>query len=158
VDSHEIFQILLMHASYGRAMLAAHHMELRLSTFLLCNAIERDEPATHESFKKLTLGRLVNEFVNRFDPSEELREELDNMVFFRNELAHRISDTICRAATDSGWREKVTKEMIEIERMFGETNVLLDPYMERLHRITKTTDADLRRITELAYPGIRVAD
>ncbi len=146
-----------MHASYGRAMLAAHHLELRLSMFLLCSAIERGDPTTCDSFKKLTLGGLIKEFVKRFDPSEKLEEELDNMLFFRNELAHRISDTICRAAIDQGWRERVTKEMIEIEKMFAETNILLNPYMERCHCITKTTDADLKRIIELVYPGIRVA-
>jgi hypothetical protein len=96
--------------------------------------------------------------VKRFDPSDDLHEELDKMVFFRNELAHRISDAICRAATGSEWREKVTKEMVEIEKIFGETNILLDPYMERCHRITKTNDADLKRIAELFYPGMQVAD
>lgn len=157
MKSQETFRMLLMHASYGRAMLAAHHLELRLSLFLLCNAIERDELTTRDSFKRLTMGGLVAEFVKRFSPGEELREALDNMVFFRNELAHRISDTICDAAKDTGWREKVTKEMMEIEQIFSGINALLDPYMERCHRITKTTDADLKRITELVFPGIRIA-
>lgn len=154
LQSAENLQMILMHAAYGRAMLAAHHLELRISTFLLCHAIETGADLSIDAVKRLTFGALVKDFVKKFNPSVHLAEELNNMVFFRNELVHRVSDAICRAAINSDWRDKVIKEMIEIETMFGETDALLGPYMERCHRITRTTDADLRQITERLYPGL----
>ena len=151
----EKLQMLLVHAAYGRAMMAAHGMEMRLTVFLMCHAIENNYPIALDSIKKMTFGVLVREFVKKYKPSEYLEEELDNMVFFRNDLAHRISDTLTRAAAKDDWCDRVIRELTEIEGYFRETDELLNPYMERCHRITKTTYADLRRIAERIYPGMR---
>lgn len=44
-----------------------------------------------EWLDRLTLGKFISEFTSRLSPSEYPAEELDNMLFFRNELTHRIS-------------------------------------------------------------------
>lgn len=147
-------QLTMLHACYGKAVLSAHLLEMRLSLFLVCHAVEHGYGAPHEAIKKMTLGVLVNEFIEKYDPSESLAEELDNMVFFRNELAHRVSSMIfCRAANDD-WHDRIIQELIDIEGYFKDTIALLSPYMDNCHRVLGVTKSQLQQIASRVYPGL----
>jgi hypothetical protein len=143
-----------MDAAYGRAMRMAHLLELKLVVLLMCHAVENNYPIDRESIKKMTLGALTKEFIAKFYPSNELAEELDNMVFFRNNLAHRISETIISAAVHENWSERVVDELVEIANFFRETINLLEPYMERSYRAMNASEEDLLKIVNRLYPGL----
>lgn len=147
-------QLMLVHAAYGRAMMKAHQLEMHLSTLLLCHAIKHKLPGDLSSIKRMTLGALSRGFVEKYNPSDEVAEEIDNMVFFRNELAHRISESIVRAAMDESWHERFVEELGEIEGMFADTINLLDPYMEQCYRSMGVTRDDLLTIAKKVYVGI----
>lgn len=147
------FELTLVHAAYGRAMLAANALESKLCLFLMCHAVEGDY-AIPNSIKRMTLGALVNEFVARYAPGEEIEEELDNMVFFRNELAHRIQETIIYATTDMDWPQRVIEELGTVESYFKDTETLLQPYEERAYSTLKVSKATLQNIAQRLYPDI----
>ncbi|MGN6739603.1 hypothetical protein [Dyella sp.] len=148
-------QLMLVHAAYGRAMMKAHQLEMHLSTLLLCHAIENKLPSGPDHIKRMTLGTLAREFVEKYGPSDYVAEEIDNMVFFRNELAHRISEHIVRATTDEEWHEKFIEELGEVEDMFVDTIKLLGPYMEQCYRFMGATHDDLLAIVNKVYIGAR---
>jgi hypothetical protein len=75
-------------------------------------------------------------------------EELDNMVYFRNELAHRISNFIVLKATSHEWHDKVIKELGEIESYFNEAQEILLPYIEVCH---KKLNLNEEKISEIAF-------
>jgi hypothetical protein len=76
------------------------------------------------------------------------------MVFFRNNLAHRISETIISAAVHENWSERVVDELVEIANFFRETINLLEPYMERSYRAMNASEEDLLKIVNRLYPGL----
>ena len=147
-------ELTMLHACYGKAVLSAHLLEMRLALFLECHAVEHGYRAPHDAIQKMTLGVLVNEFIDKYDPSETLVEELDNMVFFRNELAHRISNMIFRRAAGADWHERIIQELIHIDGFFRDTIALLSPYTDNCHRILGVTELQLRRIASRVYPGL----
>ena len=147
-------QLVLVHAAYGRSMIVAQSLESKLIVFLMSHAIENGYPINNDSLKKLTMGALVNQFIDKYKPSEELSDELISMVYFRNELAHRIIDTICCEAADDCWQDRVIEELTSIESYFHETNLLLKPYMERSHIVLKVTAEDTHELARKIYPGL----
>ncbi len=44
------------------------------------------------------------------------------MLYFRNRLVHRISDDMLLAALKPGWKDRLIRELGEIEGYFHETN------------------------------------
>ena len=149
-------QGILVDAAYGRAMRMAHLLESRLVTFLMYHAVENNYRIDRVRIKKMTLGVLSKEFIAKFNPSEQIEEELDNMVLFRNELAHRISDTIVTAAIHEDWPERVVQELTEITSYFQDTLDLLEPYVEKGYRVLNASEEDLLRVVGKLYPGLKV--
>lgn len=150
-------QLTMLHACYGKAVLSAHMLEMRLSLFMECHAVEHGYRASPEAIKRMTLGMLVNEFIEKHDPPDSLAEELDNMVFFRNDLAHRISSMIFSRAADADWHDKIIQELIDIDSFFKETIALLNPYMENCYRVLGVTNSQLHSIAGRVYPGLSAA-
>jgi hypothetical protein len=147
----------MLHVAYGKALLTSHQLEMRLSMLLQCHAVEHDYPAPQEAIKKMTLGVLVNEFIEKYDPPDSLAEELDNMVFFRNELAHRISSMIVHRTAATDWHDKVMQDLIDIEVFLRDTNELLNPYIEHCYHVLGMTKHQVRRIAQRVYPGLEGA-
>lgn len=140
-------------------MLRAHGLERRLATLLICHAtLAGDRKASLDSeidkIKKLPLGLLINKFAETFSPCEDLIEELDNLLFFRNELVHRISDTIIHAAMQVEWEKKVITELIEIRSYFSDAEPLLRPYMEVFNQSFGVSKEKKQEIMHKVYPGI----
>ena len=104
--------------------------------------------------KKMPLGALVKRFNNRLSPGDRLSEELDNMVFFRNQLAHRIADTILQCSSSEQWMLKVTEELNEIASLFEETLTLLSPYIEYCCETLGVTHSEVRMLFDSIYPNI----
>lgn len=148
-------QLTLVHAAYGRAMLAANSLESKLCMYLMCHATEGNY-AIPKSLKRMPLGALAKEFVAKYAPGDEIEEELDNMVFFRNELAHRIQETIVHATRDMSWQERVIEELGTIESYFSDTEALLQTYEDRVYSALKVSKGTLQHIAERIYPGICV--
>lgn len=123
--------------------------------YLMCYAIEGNY-AIPKSIKRMPLGALVKEFVAKYAPGDEIEEELDNMVFFRNELAHRIQETIVHATRDTNWQERLIEELGTIESFFNDTEVLLQSYENRVYAALKVSKGALQHIAERIYPGICV--
>lgn len=126
---------VLVDAAYGRAMLSAHALERKLRTLLLIHFGEvrlnnNRRTAATEQIQRLTMGPLIEQFITAYKVEEHLQEELDNMLFFRNELAHRISDTILGKALEPDWRRRLVTELLEIESYFRETNQSLEHYID----------------------------
>lgn len=126
--------LLLVYATYGKTMLQAHSLELTLKTLLIFHLETYSERhvSINDSIVKLnrmTLGMLIDEFLKRFSPNEELAEELDNLLFYRNLLTHRISDFIINKAINPNLYETVINELEEIRGYFIEVKPLLEPYM-----------------------------
>lgn len=149
-------QLVLVHAAYGRAMISAHDLEMQLSAILMCHLIGNEVDLTAEQIKRMTLGQLVKKFTNELKPSNVLEEELENMVYFRNELAHRASEIIACAATHIEWHERAIAEFGEIESYFLEAKLLLLPYFEKCYEITKVSKERIYEIARSMYPGIKV--
>lgn len=152
--TYKQLQTILVQAAYGKAMMRAHHLELKLATFLMCHAVENNYKISHDAIKRMTLGVLVNEFINIYAPPEQIEEELDNMVFFRNELAHRISESILLQSVHDDWQQRVIDELATIEGYFRETDILLTPYMERSYSAINITEVDMLQVAKQIYPGL----
>lgn len=147
-------QLIMLQATYGKALLTAHQLELRLVSLLQCHAVEHRYPAPLETIKKMTLGILVKTFIDNYDPPDQLVEELENTVFFRNELAHRVSDMIIWRAAEADWHDKVIQELIDMDAIFRDANELLNPYMEHSYRFLGLTKHRFRQIAQRACPGL----
>ena len=110
----------LIWAVHGRAMMGAHRLEKKLSLLLVQRAIDTcpsndSLEQAIEAIYRLTLGPLINRFLTEFSASENLAEELDNMLFFRNELTHRISDMALNAADrHTQWTSRLIEEIENI--------------------------------------------
>lgn len=153
-------RMILVHAAYGRAMLYAHSLEKRLSSLLICQVVatsqskwEQDEAIAE--IERLPLGILIKRFVTEYSPTETLRDELDNMLFFRNELAHRISAAVLSAAFKTDWEESVIEEMHQITEYFLETIALLKPYSQEWLSKFGWTNEELLEIGYAVYPGAK---
>lgn len=152
-------RLFLVQAEYGKIMLRAHGLERRLATLLICHeAFAGDRKSSLDSeinkIKRLPLGPLIDKFADTFSASEELIEELDNLLFFRNELAHRISDTIIYAAMKADWERRVITELSEIRSHFIDAEPMLEPYMEIFKQKLGVSDAKMHEIMLKVYPGI----
>lgn len=157
LSSQERF--FLVQAEYGKTMLRAHSLERRLATLLICHAtFAEDRKQSLESeinkIKRLPLGPLIEKFVETFPASEELVEELDHLLFFRNELAHRISDTIIYAAMQADWEQRVVTELADIRSYFIDAEPMLEPYMETFKQKLGVSKAKMYEIMLKVYPGI----
>lgn len=112
-------------AAYGRAMLAANRLERVLVQLLLFE--KHPELKDENDFKRelaalssLPFGRLIDEAERRLGLSEYWLDELDNLRWFRNELAHRAHEYTTSHLIDHGLWEKVVVELDEIRSYFQE--------------------------------------
>jgi len=153
-------RIFTVYAAYGRAMMAAHSLERRLAALLVTRAADRRSSkeifhAEQAEIDHLPLGPLIKRFISDFQPEERLVEELDNMLYFRNDLAHRISDLILCAARQEQWEEKVFTELTDITEYFRETREMLEPYAaEWFARHSISKHEVLTKVLAM-YPGIK---
>lgn len=151
--------IVIVEAAYGRALLSAHALERGVGSLLITNlgrsklsGLALDEAI--EKIKRLTLGPLIERFIQEFKVNDALEEELDNMLYFRNELAHRISDMVLTKAAERGWRRRLARELLEISSYFREAVNMLDEYVDAyLHSIGVPRER-LMEIGCMLYPGI----
>lgn len=152
-------RMLLIHAAYGKAMLRAHGLEQSLATLMICHiTFAPGDVSAREAriakTKRLTLGPLIDQFVQAFSPDEKLIEELDNLLFFRNELAHRISETILYASREITWEERVIRELTDIQSFFDEVKPLLQPYVDSFQEKIGISEARILELAKTLYPGI----
>lgn len=103
----------------------------------------------------MTLGSLVDVFVHCFSPPEDHVEELDNMIYCRNELAHRISNFIISKASSSEWHDGIIRELGEIESFFEEINELLSPYIEACYKKLNLSEEKINEIAFSMHPHFR---
>lgn len=114
-------------ASYGSTVLEAHQLENWLVLLLATNELSSDKDKVNEfedSFKKLkrlTLGQLINRSIIEFNFSEYWQEELDNMLFFRNQLIHDYSWEITSSMMETDGQIKLLEELNNIRSYFSET-------------------------------------
>lgn len=153
--SDKSLQMIFVYAAYGKSMMSAHKLELKLLAIVSCYPERLPEKCTAESVGKMTFGALVNLFVKCFNPPEELIEELDNMIYFRNELAHRISNLIILRAKSYEWHEAVIKELGEIDSYFKETREMLSPYIKECHKKLNVTEEKINKIAFVINPYLQ---
>ena len=158
MDPHT--RLWLVYAAYGQAMLNAHQLEKKLSSLLIAREAETSYNAEQhkqifEEIDRLTLGSLVKRFLIEFSPSEEITEELDNMLYFRNELTHRISDMFLNANHHPQWESRLIEEIQNISTYFSETRALLDPYSKAYLDRAGLTPERLVTIGKALYPNIK---
>jgi hypothetical protein len=151
-------RMLLVHAAYGKAMLCAHGLEHSLATLLICKislskVLHNQSKAEVAKIKRLPLGVLIEKFAVEFSHSDQLREELSNLLFFRNELAHRISDSIISAAVEVNWEERIISELEEICGYFRDCRPLLAPYIDHFQSQLGLTDENVIELIRVTYPG-----
>jgi len=151
-------KMIFVYAAYGRSMMAAHQLEQNLLAIVSSHPEKLPEKYTAEKVRKMTLGSLVNIFINCYSPPEELVEELDNMIYFRNELAHRISNFIVSTASSHKWHDEVISELAEIESFFEETNELLSPYIEACYKKLNISKEKMNEIAFSLYPHLKRND
>lgn len=148
-----------VYAAYGKAMMSAHAVERKLAAILLAHytdtiapGLTRDTSIQH--LDRMTFGQLIKEFVATHGPSDDLAEELDNMLFLRNDLAHRIADTILRATMVREWEEGLITKLMEWDLMFRDASDLLKPFSDRwIQKHDINYDNMLSAVLNL-YPGI----
>ncbi len=157
--------MILVEGAYGRAMLRAHGLEMELASMLLCNATatsrgqvvgERVTRLTKEQILRLPLGLLIKHFVAAFSVSEDIADELDNLLFFRNELAHRISRIILKGLSKQdhqGWPQ-VIRELKDIASFFDDADELLAPYRRASAAALGLTEDELVEAAGRIYPGM----
>ena len=148
-------------AAYGKAMMSAHTLERRLAGLIIASVTDTSLPGAEKTTEiervgRLTLGQLIKEFNASHSPQEELAEELDNMLFFRNELAHRIADTILAAAVEREWEEHIVQELTEYASMFSETSELLRPYTDAWFANHSIDQHKILEAVLKLYPGIKM--
>ena len=150
-----------VYAAYGKAMMVAHSLERQLATLLIVYVTEKTAPGPQREEElgrigRITMGQLISRFTVAYSPSEELQEELDNMLFFRNELAHRIVDSVVSATMEKEWEGKLIQELSEWTEMFRETTKLLEPYSEAWFRKQGIDRNKLLQNILSIYPGVGV--
>lgn len=141
-------KMVFVYAAYGKSMMNAHKLELQLLAILSFYSEKLPEKCTAESMNKMTFGALVNLFAKCLNPPERLIDELDNMVYFRNELAHRISNLMILGAKSYEWHETVIAELNEIDSYFKETIEMLSPYIKECYKKMNLTE---EKINEMAF-------
>jgi hypothetical protein len=149
-----------VYAAYGKAMMAAHSLERQIATLLIVHVTEKTVPGLQreeeiDRIGKITMGQLISRFKLAYSPSDELQEELDNMLFFRNELAHRIVDTVLHATMQREWEGELIQELSEWTEMFHATKMLLEPYSEDWFRKHGIDQSKLLQGFLSIYPGIQ---
>lgn len=147
-------------AAYGRAMLDAHGLELRLATLLsvqiyLTGGSQDEQSKAVTRIEQQPMGSLIRNFITYYRPSDALMEELDNMLYFRNELVHRISNMILLAATKENWETPLINELIEISEMFNNTQKLLEPFMAEYRSKVGMPEEAMLDLGRRLYPGVR---
>lgn len=152
-------KMLAVHAAYGRAMLYAHGLEKRLSALLIANTVDQkksreDTKEEIASIDRLTLGSLIKRVASEYELSDDLLEELDNMLSFRNELAHRISNQLLAATREQAWEEKTVVELGEIATYFRRTSAALSPFVSEWFSNNGFDQAEILRRALTQYPGI----
>lgn len=145
-------------AAYGRAMLGAHGLELRLATLLsvrviLTGGTKDEQSRALTRIEQQPMGRLIQDFIASCGPSEEIMEELDNMLYFRNELAHRVSRMILLAATNEDWEVPLIKELTEMSETFSDTEKLLEPFMAEYRNKVGVPEETMHELVRRLYPG-----
>jgi len=140
-------------------MLSAHALELKLTTLLVLrldavDISERQLEAKTAQIKRLPLGPLIKRFIAEYRVEDELCEELDNMLYFRNELAHRISDSVLGEALDPGLRYRLVTELLEIQSYFQEKSAMLKPYVDEWLHANGLTRQKLVSIGMTVYKGL----
>ena len=158
-DLTETERKLVVFAAYGRTMLHAHALEFRLATILsvrimFVDAPEQERENRIKRIRESTFGVLIKDFVIECAPNEDIQEELDNMLFFRNELTHRISKTILLAAQKPEWEVRVATELEEMSQMFIETEELLEKFVEELRAKIGWKEEIMQEFAARMYPGI----
>jgi hypothetical protein len=148
-----------VYAAYGEAILMAHSLEKHLAALLTCHAtdlkLSKLEMARElEKVSKMTMGQLAAKFCEIFNPDENVREELGNMLYFRNDLTHRISNSMLFAARERDWDTKLLQELSEIAQMFVETRQLLKPYSEKWLAENQINMNEMVLKLLAFYPGI----
>lgn len=124
----QYFESIALHATYGQAVLAAHALERTLISVILINTIDLKNiekicaGKEIKRLKKLTLRNLIREVTQCIELSEYWREELDNMLFFRNLIVHEISDLIINGLLDKKSKYEISEKITEIKSYFTETN------------------------------------
>lgn len=139
-------------------MLDAHGLELRLATLLSVRIFFAGGPQDEQSkaftrIEQQPMGGLIRDFITHYRPPEELMEELDNMLYFRNELAHRISRMILLAARKEGWETLLIKELTEMSEMFNDTQKLLEPFMAEYRSKVGVPEETMHELGRRLYPG-----
>jgi hypothetical protein len=151
-------ELFAVYAAYGRATIAAHSLERALSSLLIATLVDRKLPrekfeADVARFERMTLGPLIERFNQWFSPAEELQEELDNMLYFRNKLIHDISGTVLHRAREVDWEQRVIQELTDITTYFLETREMLRDYSEKWLTSHGLSYAKLLKIGIEMYPG-----
>ena len=153
---------ILIWAVYGRAMMGAHRLEKKLSLLLVeratdtCPSSDLREQAI-KAIDRLTLGPLIDRFLTEFAPSENLVEELDNMLYFRNKLTHRISDMVLNAANrQTQWTSRLVEEIENISTYFSETCALLEPYSKEWMDGKGITQERLDKVWARLFPNAHI--
>lgn len=157
-DDPERLRIFILQATYGQAMLSAHALERKVASLLVAKLQEKRAKGVEldlaiEKINRLTFGPLIERFVAEFAVDDELQEELDNMLYFRNELTHRISDMVLRKGAKVDWQERLLKELVEIDSYFRETSGMLNKYVDQW---LEGVGLSRRKLVEIAfklYPG-----
>ena len=153
--------MLLIEAAYGKAMLRAHGLERTLATLLICNlTLSQDKDGTQAAdiakVKRQPMGSLITRFIAEFSPSDELQERLSHLLALRNDLAHRISDTIIDSAVSMNWEGQVTSELASISEQFADFRPYLRPYMARAESAHGLNDEKIAKLIQEGYPGAGV--
>ena len=149
---------IAIYAAYGRAMLAAHSLELRLAALLITRLVGDNLPiqqvqTAQAKIEKLTMGQLIKRFLQEFKPSEDIKEELNHMLHLRNELAHRIAKLILHSAQAPNWEAQLNAELAELTTYFGETREALQPYINDWINKHGVSNAELLNRGLTLYPG-----
>lgn len=153
-------RIYAVYAAYGKSMMAAHGLEKFLAALMIIHATEATQPGATRSreiakIDRMTLGPLIAEFSSAYSPSEEVMEELSNMLYFRNELTHRISDSILWATSEHEWEDRVIGKLSEWTFMFRETKELLESYSAEWFRRQDINQQQLLARALVFHPGIQ---
>ena len=90
-------QSYALQAAYGAAMLKANRLEFCLRTLLIMQLNAKSDDELYKALselQRLPLGRLIERVIQAFSIPDYWQEELDNLRWFRNQLAHQIMDDI----------------------------------------------------------------
>jgi len=119
----KILQSYALQAAYGGAMLKANRLEFGLRTLLSMHINTNSDDEFDKAMSKLKglpLGRLVNRANQEFSIPAYWQDELENLCWFRNQLAHLIVDDISwsRLWEEDEW--ELISHINEIGGLYGE--------------------------------------